>query len=581
MASELVNSATSDKLPEVNWAKYIEICELVARDQRQAKDVIKAIKKRLGSKSANAQLYAVMLLEMLLNNIGEPVHNQVIEAGLLSILVKIVKKKSDNPVRERIFLLLDATQTSVGGQSGKFPQYYKAYYELVSAGVKFPQRPPVSSSDHHTSGASQNTLTVANTASASEDRSMKTEEPQPAPGSSIIEKATAASEVLREVLDAVDAQNPEAAKDEFTRDLVEQCSFQKDRVMHLIMSSRDEKLVLRAIKLNEQLGRVLERHEALVSHRPASSASQVELPERVIPASNHSNNEGRGTWGRKLSNHVGQPTSAPNQLDREKAEEEEPEKLSHSIIEKATAALEVLREVLDAVNAQNPEAAKDEFTLDLVEQCSFQKDRVMHLVMKSRDEKLVLRAIELNEQLGRVLERHEALVSHRPVPSASPSVHPERVIPTLNHNNHEDSGSWASKNTDHVGQSTSTPNHIDFEEIEEEEEAEQLSHRIRKGKAHVRPEDDEIAIERPLGLLGSSSPSERLHRPLIRSADETKAPPLAVSIPPPPAKHVEREKFFKEKKGGGTPLAGHMRGLSLHSRNGSNSSFTGSFASSE
>lgn len=35
------------------------------------------------------------------------------------------------PVRERIFLLLDATQTSLGGTSGKFPQYYTAYYELV------------------------------------------------------------------------------------------------------------------------------------------------------------------------------------------------------------------------------------------------------------------------------------------------------------------------------------------------------------------------------------------------------------------------------------------------------------------
>lgn len=34
-------------------------------------------------------------------------------------------------MRERIFLLLDATQTSLGGASGKFPQYYNAYYELV------------------------------------------------------------------------------------------------------------------------------------------------------------------------------------------------------------------------------------------------------------------------------------------------------------------------------------------------------------------------------------------------------------------------------------------------------------------
>ncbi|KAL9225527.1 hypothetical protein vseg_001437 [Gypsophila vaccaria] len=411
MASELVNSATSDKLPEVDWAKFIEICELVAHDQRQAKTVIKAIKKRLGSKSANAQQYAVMLLEMLMNNIGEPVHKQVIDAGLLRVLVKIVKKKSDIPVRERIFVLLDATQTSLGGASGKFPQYYNSYSELVNAGIKYPQRPPAASSDNPTSGASQNTPTVATIASSSEETAVKREKPQPAPDSSIIENAASALEVLSEVLGAVDAQNPEVVKDEFTLDLVEQCSFQKDQVMQLAMSCRDEKLVLRAIELNEQLGRVLERHGALVSHRPAPSSSPVKVSEHITPTSNHNDNE----------------------------------------------------------------------------------------------------------------------------------------------------------------------------ETEEEEEAGQLSHRIRKGKAHMNPENEETVSKKPIGMHSPSFPSERLHRPLVEpatldsSTHETKAPPLAVSLPPPPSKHVEREKFFKENNRDGTPLAGHMRGLSLHSRNGSNSSFTGSF----
>lgn len=34
MAAELVNAATSEKLAEIDWAKNIEICELVAQDQR-------------------------------------------------------------------------------------------------------------------------------------------------------------------------------------------------------------------------------------------------------------------------------------------------------------------------------------------------------------------------------------------------------------------------------------------------------------------------------------------------------------------------------------------------------------------
>lgn len=44
--------------------------------------------------------------------------------------------QTELPVREKIFLLLDATQTSLGGAKARFPQYYEAYYELV-VGITF------------------------------------------------------------------------------------------------------------------------------------------------------------------------------------------------------------------------------------------------------------------------------------------------------------------------------------------------------------------------------------------------------------------------------------------------------------
>ncbi|XP_009615443.1 TOM1-like protein 5 isoform X1 [Nicotiana tabacum] len=402
MAAELVNSATSDKLTEIDWTKNIEICELVAHDHKQARDVVKAIKKRLGSKSPNSQLFSVNLLEMLINNIGEPVHKQVIDTGILPVLVKIVKKKSDLPVREKIFLLLDAAQTSLGGASGRFPQYYSAYYELVSAGVQFPQRPLVSSELHAPSNEN---------------------------------------------------------------------------------------------KHNQR------------NNDHVSSRCEIKFPQA-------------------------EPKKFPD----------------NSILQKAAAALEVLREVLDAVNTQHPEAilfdllfiqegAKDEFTLDLVEQCSFQKQRVMHLAISSRDEKVVSQAVELNEKLDRVLKRHEALLSAWP---------------------------------------TSTSNPHDHGQSDEEEEAEQLFRRIRKGKARLLPEDEDCQVERTFGLLGSAVPGNMLHRPLIRPApteqkQENNTGRAAVTIPPPPSKHAERERFFQENKSEGSTLSGHMRGLSLHSRNASSS----------
>ncbi|XP_010484118.1 PREDICTED: TOM1-like protein 2 [Camelina sativa] len=445
MAAELVSSATSEKLADVDWAKNIEICELAARDERQAKDVIKAIKKRLGSKNPNTQLYAVQLLEMLMNNIGESIHKQVIDTGVLPTLVKIVKKKSDLPVRERIFLLLDATQTSLGGASGKFPQYYTAYCDLVHAGVKFTQRP---------------------------------------------------------------------------------------------------------------------------------NATPVVVTAQAIP---------RNTLNEQLA-------SARNEVPATTQQRESQTVSPSSILQKASTALEVLKEVLDAVDSQNPEGAKDEFTLDLVEQCSFQKERVMHLVMTSRDEKAVSKAIELNEQLQRILNRHEDLLSGRiTVPSRSTTSNGynsnlEPVHPILN--GHQKPELKASNAKTESSSSISNQAHLKLEEEDEEEEPEQLFRRLRKGKARAMPEDEEEPSP-PQGLPGSAIHNERLNRPLIRplpseeasrggdsrsqSGDShSQSPPVV--IPPPPAKHVEREKFFKEKKvDGASGLPGHMRGLSLHSRDGSSS----------
>lgn len=77
---------------------------------------------------------------------------------------------------------------------------------------------------------------------------------------------------------------------------------------------------------------------------------------------------------------------------------------------------------------------------------------------------------------------------------------------------------------------------------------------------------------------------EMLRRPLIRPLKiqpdpHPKPDPglkptgAALSIPPPPAKHVERERFFREKSSDYTAagLPGEIQGLSLHSRDGSSS----------
>ncbi|KAK3419426.1 hypothetical protein EUGRSUZ_H05049 [Eucalyptus grandis] len=158
-----------------------------------------------------------------------------------------------------------------------------------------------------------------------------------------------------------------------------------------------------------------------------------------------------------------------------------------------------------------------------------------------RDEKTVSQAIELNEQLQNLLDRYEALLSGRTEMAAS-----------------------------NVGC-----------EADEEEEPQQLVRRIRKGKTSVRPEDEGISMRsHTLDLLEPSNSRQQVYHPCKQPActepSECNGQLLPVAIPPPPAKHVEREKFFKENKlagsaVAGSAVAGHMRLLSLENVHGSSS----------
>ncbi|KAG1338992.1 putative TOM1-like protein 7 [Cocos nucifera] len=266
-----------------------------SRRRGAAKDVVKAVKKRLQHKNPKVQFLALTLLETMIKNCGDYVHFQVVERDLLQEMVKIVRKKTDMQVRDKILVLLDSWQEAFGGPGGKYPQYYLAYADLKSSGVEFPQRTPdstliftppitrITPIPRHPQagyGMSSNSTLRLDEAMASEMANLSLSD---------LDSMRSVTELLSDMLKAVNPNDPGAVKDEVITDLVSQCRSNQKKVMQFVSSTRDEELLGQGLALNDNIQSLLAKHDAIASGsplpieasepNPGPSDSSVSTPE--------------------------------------------------------------------------------------------------------------------------------------------------------------------------------------------------------------------------------------------------------------------------------------------------------------
>ncbi|KAK6914876.1 VHS domain [Dillenia turbinata] len=273
MVHPLVERATSDLLIGPDWAKNLEICDILNRDPMLAKDVCRGLKRRIRSKNAKVQLLALTLLETMVKNCTDIIHMHIAEKEIPSRMVKVAKKKRDPRVREKIIFLISSWNEAFGGARGRYPQYYIAYQKLLHAGLMYSsaydksapiftpiQTHPLTYIDEYNASGQQQQQ--QETAEGSEDPEF------PTLSLNEIEKARDIMNVLAEMINAIEPDNKEAFSEEVIVDLVQQCRTYKQRVVHLINSTMDESLLGQGLTLNDDLQRLLAKHEALLSGNP-------------------------------------------------------------------------------------------------------------------------------------------------------------------------------------------------------------------------------------------------------------------------------------------------------------------------
>ncbi|XP_038987554.1 TOM1-like protein 9 [Phoenix dactylifera] len=148
-------------------------------------------------------------------------------------------------------------------------------------------------------------------------------------------------------------------------------------------------------------------------------------------------------------------TSYPQSLQNPNYQEEAPESsvgsdflaLSLTEIENARSAVDILAQMLNALEPGNKKGLTQDVLVDLVDQCRSYKQRVVHLV--NTTSKLLREGLALNDELERILARHDAALS-------GTAVHVEKPKTLQALVDVDDSAATNADNTAHKNQRSNT-----------------------------------------------------------------------------------------------------------------------------
>ncbi|KAL6002940.1 hypothetical protein ACLOJK_023162 [Asimina triloba] len=230
----------------------------------------------------------------------------------------------------------------------------------------------------------------------------------------------------------------------------------------------------------------------------------------------------------------GMPSNTARRLDEAMASEMEnlsyPFSLSN--LDSMRSVMELLNDMLQAVNPNDREAIKDEVIVDLVSQCRSNQKKLMQLLNSTGDEELLGQGLELNDNIQGLLAKHDAIASGSPLPAETTgSGHgptaPTAAVADLPLSKTLSSGPG--------GNAVAASSAVVSERIEEEEEDEDDDFaQLARRRSKARPVPSDGTYDGTFSVAATASGTSASSAPIDSNA-------LVLSNPPHPVRTTNKE----------------------------------------
>ncbi|XP_055041753.1 hepatocyte growth factor-regulated tyrosine kinase substrate isoform X4 [Misgurnus anguillicaudatus] len=134
----LLDKATSQLLLETDWESILQICDLIRQGDTQAKYAIGAIKKKINDKNPHVALYGLEVLESVVKNCGQTVHDEVACKQTMEELKELFKKQPEPNVKNKILYLIQAWAHAFRNEP-KYKVVQDTYQIMKVEGHVFPE----------------------------------------------------------------------------------------------------------------------------------------------------------------------------------------------------------------------------------------------------------------------------------------------------------------------------------------------------------------------------------------------------------------------------------------------------------